>query len=250
MLPEPGQIGGATVVGDADDLIAKMADAEIDKLMAEDDSVFAPPTFESRGARHENETPALPTIEPASAPDPVADLDRSQDAATAVTAALDAIAPAAEPVTESPVISEPAETSADADAVAAELAADARLHGRSVETPAATETAVDDHTPSSEASADPHHSADEHHASEPLPTIGDLAAAATSAVPDAAIADPHTSVSSFGARVTQLPWAVLDAINYPVRDLSDKARESLGVVALVTLVNAIGLMTYHLFFAK
>ena len=52
------------------------------------------------------------------------------------------------------------------------------------------------------------------------------------------------------AAIVALPMLLLAAINLPVKPLSDRGREIIGAVGIVTLVNAAGLLIYLSFFAS
>jgi len=41
---------------------------------------------------------------------------------------------------------------------------------------------------------------------------------------------------------------ILSWINFPIRNLSDSAREAIGIVAIITLVNAMSLLLYLMLF--
>lgn len=52
------------------------------------------------------------------------------------------------------------------------------------------------------------------------------------------------------AAIVELPMLILGAINLPVRPLGDRGREIIGAIGILTLVNAAGLIVYAMFFAR
>lgn len=243
MLPEPGQVGGEIRSGDADDLIAKLADEQIDRLMARDEagtaeivSPFEPAA--SAPAVMEPAVMAPAAVSPAA--DPVGTMDVE----------VDGPADAAGPIIAARVdeaSSDEAARSDDASAVARELAADDALHNR----PAAEPLPPVGAEPAYEATpdVDNHFSTSNESDASPQPTIASFADA-YAPTSDAPVTEaPVAARSRAVAVMLSVTQTLLDAINYPVRNASDRAREALGVVAIVTILNAAVLLAYRLFFS-
>ena len=293
MLPEPGQVVAIAAAGNADDLIAQMAEAQIDQMLSAAD--VSPPDSEpvaepesaidvSTSQQLEPKvSAAIPDLIETDAVTPgvigepptdlIKDVDRVADAVAAVSAALDAVDAPSVNAAEASMLAEPivippsaaaimptAERAVEApasdahavdsaDAVAAELAADALLHGRSLEPSPST------HALEPALVKPPAHIELPAHVT-PVEQAAAVAAAAdhaehASSIPEVPASSPlDAKVSTWMTTIREIPWFVLDAINAPVRSLSDPQREALGGIAIVTIVNAAGLLIYRIFFAK
>lgn len=234
LMPEPGDTVGPTPApGTADELMAKLADQQIDDLLqdeaeepaaaevpaeaAEDtaasDQILAAAATELKAELAQLNVPEVapaaestPVVEaeaeavPSSVPPPSFDPSRRVDAAPVIEAAPAEVAPSPAAAPTAPV-----EESA-ADEVARELAADVAM------------------------------------LSTPLPNVA-VHSAAIHATP----ADPWWKRAI--AMVLALPMLLLELINLPVKPLSDRGREIIGAVGIMTLVNAAGLIVYLTMFA-
>lgn len=252
--------------GDADDLIAQMADAQIDQLLAEDDDGRSPamvsaseiPTFEPEAIVPTappaavamtavestpietfvpRELPAEPALAPLPPLSPLptdaafpASFSPPQSKRPQVTAAPDA-SPFAEtaPIVEPPLA--PAATSAAelAGLLATTVEPTAPAPMLAVPAPAIAEPAYQ-----LQSSADA--------------VAAELAADALRTPPRGKAEPPKPDAPAAPSAILAVPAAAIDLINYPVSGLSDTAREVVGAIAIVTLANATALLIYLVLF--
>ena len=171
------------------------------------------------------------------APAPAADAGEAP-----VEPSIPSIAEAPTVLNAAPAIPEPASV---ADALAAEMEEDDRIHGRRGGAAAPAEPVVAPPEPSETPTDDLD--------AEPVDAEAELAAepVAAEVVIEESAGDPLEAevAEAADARVPALVRA-LEWMNAPLAGLSDGAREALGKIAIVTTLNAVAVLLYVLIFRK
>jgi hypothetical protein len=203
-LPDPTQPTPVLPTANADDLLAKMADEAIDKLLAEADK-----------------GPTQPAIKLRQPPAP-ADEKPAEEAAVAEAAVADMLADAVDPVT--PAVDE-----------------------RSTPEPAST-TAIEAAPPAAAASET---TAVETAVLLPEGSSTDAPAAPAPAPAPVVVEAPKDDVKALlteeiHARPSPLLWP-LWLLNAPFAWMSDRARQTLGLIGIVTLVPAVCAIVYVIY---
>lgn len=227
-LPDPldtpvASQGAAPSGGSPDDLLSQMADEAIDKLIADSEkgtSAASSPADPVSPANDEKDPPA-PVAELQTELDSVFDkLDQSADPS-----------PASEPAAEAP-----------SDASGLELVEPPALEPQ----PAEPEPSPPGHpVPSIETPPPP---APEQPAIEPPPAEPRGRSPDVKALLDEAVATaPRASGESVAGSILLLPLRLLNA---PFGGLGDRTRDALGQIGIVTLLNAIAVLVYVLWFRR
>ena len=247
-LPDPFDKPSLESVPNADDLLAQMAGDEIDRLLAEAEAhpksaqpaasaepqpLVTEEQIDALLAEAETEQPA-PPAPPASHPTPIAAAKapdpQINDQLDALFAELNN--PPPEDEAESPSPAKPAA----APVVAAEPA-------KPPATPAAKSDAPAEPPPVVEAKAPPVDPAEQTGSLERQVLAAEILDADEPEEPSPAVApDPVDRIS--------LIVRVLEWVNLPVVDFSSTARSFMGMAAILTLLNALGILGYVLMFRK
>jgi len=235
-LPDPSEVPAAPM-SSADDLLAQMAGEEIDRLLAEADV--------EKGSKD----PAAPTSETPEAP-PAAEVPLP--ALSGTDPQLDAVLDQA--------ASTPVPRTDEADSIQAALFDDAKpvpVHTRSL-MPGAVIEPEPIEAPDLKAEAKQLDEALAKGSTEALPEIKN-AEVETSTLEKNALTDAIESIDPHAQPAPELklddapvPFYLkpLVWINFPMDFLPPPAREAIGKVALLTLVNSIGILAYVLVFRK
>lgn len=243
ILPDPNDVlnaasAAAAVAPDrADDLIASLADKQIDDLMADagEPPIEQPPAEAVAAAKVEEKAEEVVTAVTSAAGELKAELDQ-MEAERAGSAVVKEAGVEAEPIAESHV---PAPSFDPSRELAGQPTASAKEAAIASESPVGS-TAAEPLSPDAEAVAK-ELAADVAMLSAPLPSVVEHAAevAARGAWWRRAV---HFALS--------LPMLALGAVNLPVQPMSDRGREIIGAIGILTLVNAAGLLAYVMFFAR
>ena len=218
---------------DPDDLLSKMIGDEVDSLLAEAEAARPAPAAPP-------EPTADSTEEVASAPDPApAPTDDTSAADAAIAAAMDAdIAAQVDKLVNATVEETPAAPPV-AEAVAPLAAADPAAEADRLKV-LATELGIDKSAPAADATSPTDPAAD----------------AAAITLPEGAAVSPDAALAADGTPALEIEDKIplilrpLILINSPFAGFSDPMRSFAGKAAVVTLLNAIGVLTYVLVFRK
>lgn len=226
-LPDPLEEPPTTAGGNADDLVAQLADEAIDKLIADADRGEAPP-------------PAEPVVAPKPEPAPI-------ETAPVDTAPVDTATVGAPPADEA--ASAPLQD--QLDTLFNQLKDDSVAPVEAAPEPAPAEPAPA--TPGTPIAMPP-----------PVDVPADIAGLPTGASPDSA-QDPNVTPTMQSDVRALLDDAVhnapradvpsfivrpLEWINAPFANLSDDTRDTLGQIAVVTLINALAVILYVILFRR
>lgn len=251
----PGAGGGGA--GGADDLLSQLAGDEIDRLLAEADverEPASPPPATSANPAAAPAPPQHPAVHPATEPwhEPTASATpASPPPAVAANVLTSPPAPSPEPVPSgasgAPLT---ATTPQDDPSVTAELD---EVFNQQTSAPSKPATPPPDFAGALDAAA-------AEAARKPVPPVtGDATPAdshAVAATADAGAGESTTSDERAGLDVAaseaadegppSLPVRVLELFNAPLNVLPDAVRDAVGVVAILTLVNAMAILLYVL----
>jgi hypothetical protein len=257
-LPDPTQTPARGAVSNADDLLSQLAGEELDRLLSEADSApadasgFELPDEQARDAGeasldelfNELDDKELPTLAEDDTPPPAPPPPFSK---APIAEVAPKATPAPKPLEAAPTPAPPS----NADALAAEMEADERAHAAALRrmkqggaddaetaAPAQASTAVESPVPPA------------------APVVADAPEPAEP-VDQAVTIDPDLSALAenppqFELAAPPPPFVVrlLEWINAPLAGVSVGMRESMGKIAIITTINAIGVFVYVLFFRR
>jgi len=236
-LPDPLDQATLGAAPSADDLLSQMASEEIDRLLAEAEGgvAAAAPGSPEPSIEQPAETPASGM--PADGRTAAAELDKADpDTARQIDALFDELSAAPQAGTSQPQAT--ADQQAQPEVEQQDSTATQQVVAAPMAAPMAQPQQVSAAAP---AAVDP---ADQTGATERQVLMAETAAedaAAAAVAPDAGLSTEDEQGP---------PWylRLLETINAPFASCSDELRAAIGKIAIVTLVNAVAVLVYLLFF--